>query len=129
MLTRIRNANAAGKDSVDVPYSKLKKAIADVLKEEGYIRDCYWSKKLDGRKRAPIRIYLKYADKHERVIHDLQRVSKPGIRRYAGVEEIAKEFKVLGGLGIAIISTSRGIMTDATARRAKVGGEVLAVVW
>lgn len=125
MLTRIRNANAANKDSVEIPYSRLKLEIAKVLREEGYIKDCFWTAK-GGAKKAPIKVFLKYGPKQEKVIHDLQRVSRPGIRRYAGATDVPK---VLGGLGIAIISTSRGLMTDAQARRSNFGGEVLCVVW
>ncbi|MDD4279101.1 30S ribosomal protein S8 [Candidatus Sumerlaeota bacterium] len=124
MLTRIRNANAANKDSVEIPYSHLNHEIAKVLREEGYIKDCFWTAK--GRKKAPIRVFLKYGQNREKVIHDIQRVSRPGIRRYTDVDNVPK---VLGGLGIAIISTSRGLMTDAQCRRTGIGGEVLCVVW
>ncbi|NLL39583.1 MAG: 30S ribosomal protein S8 [Clostridiales bacterium] len=123
MLTRIRNANAAKHDSVDIPASKLKKAIADILQEEGYIKN--YQIISDG-KQGIIRVNLKYLDGKEKVISGLRRVSKPGLRVYAGADELPQ---VLRGLGIAIISTSKGVMTDKKAREANVGGEVLAFVW
>ncbi|NLT39268.1 MAG: 30S ribosomal protein S8 [Clostridiales bacterium] len=123
MLTRIRNANSAHHDSVDIPASNMKKAIAQILLEEGYIKNYQI---IDGDTQGIIRIALKYIGGKERAITGLRRVSKPGLRVYAGAGEIPK---VLKGLGIAIVSTSRGIMTDKKARAAHVGGEVLAFVW
>lgn len=123
MLTRIRNANSAKHDTVDVPASNLKKAIAQILLEEGYIK-AYTV--VDDGTQGIIRITLKYVGKKEKVISGLRRVSKPGLRVYAGAEELPK---VLKGLGIAIISTSKGVMTDKKAREQHVGGEVLAFVW
>ena len=124
MLTRIRNANAAKHDTVDVPSSKMKLAIADILVDEGYITK--YDVIEDGNFKT-IRITLNYgADKNEKVISGLKRISKPGLRVYAGAEELPK---VLGGLGIAIISTNKGVMTDKEARKQNVGGEVLAYVW
>jgi small subunit ribosomal protein S8 len=123
MLTRIRNANAAKHDTVDVPASKMKKAIADILVEEGYIRNFQL---IDDGTQGVIRISLKYNQGKEKVITGLRRVSKPGLRVYVGAEELPS---VLRGLGIAIISTSKGVMTDKKARAAHVGREVLAVVW
>ena len=122
MLTRIRNANAARHDTVDVPASNLKKAIAEILTEEGYIKS--YQVVEDGAQ-GTIKIVLKYQGK-EKVITGLRRVSKPGLRVYAGADELPQ---VLRGLGIAIISTSKGVMTDKKARAAHVGGEVLAFVW
>ncbi|MBQ6986228.1 MAG: 30S ribosomal protein S8 [Oscillibacter sp.] len=123
MLTRIRNANAAKHDKVEVPASNMKKSIARILFEEGYIRNYQI---LDDCPQGTIRITLKYNTGKERVITGLKRVSKPGLRVYAGADELPK---VLRGLGIAIISTSRGVMTDKKARELHVGGEVLAFVW
>ena len=124
MLTRIRNANTATHDTVDVPASKIKLAIADILLEEGYIAK--YDVVEDGNFKT-IRITLKYgADKNEKIISGLKRISKPGLRVYAGKENLPK---VLGGLGIAIISTNKGIVTDKVARQLNVGGEVLAFVW
>ena len=124
MLTRIRNANTAKHDTVDVPASKMKLAIADILVDEGYI------KKYDIIEEGAfktIHITLKYgADKNEKIITGLKRISKPGLRVYAGKEELPR---VLGGLGIAIISTNQGVVTDKKARELQVGGEVLAYVW
>ena len=124
MLTRIRNANAAKHATVDVPTSKMKEAIAKILLDEGYI------KKYELVENGPakdIRITLKYgADKNQKVISGLKRISRPGLRVYASVDNMPK---VLGGLGIAIISTNKGILTDKQARRENVGGEVLAFVW
>ena len=122
MLTRIRNANAARHETVDVPASNLKKAIAEILVEEGYIKSY---QVVDGGVQGVIKITLKYLGK-EKVITGLRRVSKPGLRVYAGADDLPQ---VLGGLGIAIISTSKGVMTDKKARAAHVGGEVLAFVW
>ena len=124
MLTRIRNANTAKHDTVDVPSSKIKLAIAEILLNEGYIKK--YEVIEDGNFKT-IRITLKYgADKNDRVITGLKRISKPGLRIYASREELPR---VLGGLGIAIISTNQGIITDKEARKLNVGGEVLAFVW
>jgi small subunit ribosomal protein S8 len=123
MLTRIRNANAAKHDTVDIPASNMKKAIAEILHDEGYIRS--YQIVNDGTQ-GVIRVTLKYNAGKERVITGLRRVSKPGLRVYAGADELPS---VLRGLGIAIVSTSKGIMTDKKARTAHVGGEVLAFVW
>ena len=123
MLTRIRNANSAKHDTVDVPASNLKKAIAQILLDEGYIKAYQVT---DEGVQGKIHITLKYVGKKEKVISGLRRVSKPGLRVYAGAEELPK---VLKGLGIAIISTSKGVMTDKKARANHVGGEVLAFVW
>ena len=123
MLTRIRNANTAKHESVDVPASNLKKAIAKILLDEGYIKS--YEVVEDGTQ-GVIRITLKYLPGKEKAIQGLRRVSKPGLRVYAGADELPQ---VLRGLGIAIISTSKGIMTDKKARAQHVGGEVLAFVW
>ena len=123
MLTRIRNANTAKHESVDVPASNLKKAIAKILLDEGYIKS--YEIVEDGTQDI-IRIQLKYLAGKEKVISGLRRVSKPGLRVYAGADELPR---VLKGLGIAIISTSKGVMTDKAARANHVGGEVLAFVW
>lgn len=124
MLTRIRNANVMRYTKVEVPASKVKIEIAKILKEEGYISD-YKIQKYE-QKDDMIELSLKYGQKKERVITGLKRISKPGLRVYAKVDEIPK---VLNGLGIAIISTSKGIMTDKQARNEQVGGEVLAYIW
>ena len=123
MLTRIRNANSAKHDSVDVPASNLKKSIAQILLDEGYIKS--FSVEDDGTQ-GVIHITLKYLGNKEKVITGLRRVSKPGLRVYAGADELPR---VLRGLGIAIVSTSRGVMTDKEARKLHIGGEVLAFVW
>ena len=124
MLTRIRNANTAKHDTVDVPASKMKIAIADILLNEGYIAK--YDIVEDGNFKT-IRITLKYgADKNEKVISGLKRISKPGLRIYANSAELPR---VLGGLGIAIVSTNKGVITDKEARKLNVGGEVLAFVW
>ena len=124
MLTRIRNANTAKHDTVDIPSSKMKLAIAEILLNEGYIKK--YDVVDDGAFKT-IRIALKYGeDKNEKIITGLKRISKPGLRVYAGKDELPK---VLGGLGVAIISTNSGVITDKEARRAGVGGEVLAFVW
>ena len=124
MLTRIRNANTAKHDTVDVPASKTKIAIANILVDEGYIEKYEMIE--DGCFKT-MRLTLKYgADKNEKIITALKRVSKPGLRIYVGKDELPK---VLGGLGIAILSTNQGIITDKEARKLKVGGEVLAFVW
>ena len=123
MLTRIRNAGSARHDTVDVPSSKMKKAIAEILLEEGYIKSFQL---IDDGTQGVIRITLKYLPGKEKAMQGLRRVSKPGLRVFAGADELPQ---VLRGLGIAIISTSKGIMTDKKARAAHVGGEVLAFVW
>ena len=123
MLTRIRNANSAKHETVDVPASNLKKAIAQILLDEGYIKAFTVE---DNGNQGVIHITLKYLAKKQQVITGLRRVSKPGLRVYAGADELPS---VLKGLGIAIISTSKGVMTDKAARKAHVGGEVLAFVW
>lgn len=123
MLTRIRNANNAKHATVDVPASNMKKSIAQILLEEGYIKNFQL---IDDGTQGIIRITLKYTPNKEKVITGLRRVSKPGLRVYAGANELPR---VLRGLGIAIVSTSKGVMTDKKARQASVGGEVLAFVW
>ncbi len=124
MLTRIRNANTAKHDTVDIPSSKMKLAIAGILLEEGYIKK--YDLVDDGNFKT-IRIALKYGvDRNDRIISGLKRISKPGLRVYAGKDELPR---VLGGLGIAIISTNQGVITDKKARQLQVGGEVLAYVW
>ena len=124
MLTRIRNANQMRYEEVSVPASNIKKEIARILKEEGYIKD--YRVNSEENTQGSITLYLKYTDKKERVITGLKRISKPGLRVYAKNDEVPK---VLNGLGIAIISTSKGIMTDKQARKENVGGEVLAYIW
>ncbi len=123
MLTRIRNANTVFHDRVDIPGSKMKRAIAQILKEEGYIRDYHW---MDDGKQGIIRVYLKYGPNKEHVITGLRRISKPGLRVYAKADEVPR---VLGGLGIAVLSTSSGVITDRQARPEGVGGEVICYVW
>ena len=123
MLTRIRNANSAKHETVDIPASNMKKAIAEILNNEGYIKSYQI---IEDGKQGVIRIALKYGNNKEKVISGLKRVSKPGLRIYAGAEELPR---VLKGLGIAIISTSKGVMTDKEARKQNIGGEVLAFVW
>ena len=124
MLTRIRNANTAKHDTVDVPYSKMKLAIADILVKEGFIKK--YDVVEDGNFKT-IRITLKYGkDKNEKIISGIKRISKPGLRIYANKEDMPK---VLGGLGVAILSTNQGVITDKQARELGVGGEVLAFVW
>ena len=124
MLTRIRNANTAKHDTVDVPSSKMKLAIADILVKEGYIASY---EIVDDGAFKNIHMTLKYgADKNEKIITGIKRISKPGLRVYAGKDEIPR---VLGGLGIAILSTNQGVITDKEARKLQVGGEVLAFVW
>ena len=124
MLTRIRNANTAKHDTVDIPSSKMKLAIADILVDEGYIKKYDL---VDEGNFKTIRVTLKYgADKNDKIISGIKRISKPGLRVYAGKEDLPK---VLGGLGIAIISTNQGVITDKKARELQVGGEVLAYVW
>ena len=123
MLTRIRNANSAKHTTVDIPSSKMKLALAQILVDEGYIKSF---EKIEDNKQGVIRVTLKYDENGNRVISGLKRISKPGLRIYANKEEIPQ---VLNGLGIAIVSTSKGIMTDKKARKENVGGEVLAYVW
>ncbi|BAH41212.1 MULTISPECIES: 30S ribosomal protein S8 [Bacillales] len=123
MLTRIRNANMVRHEKVEIPASTIKKEIARILKEEGFIRDAEF---VEDNKQGIIRVFLKYGAGNERVITGLKRISKPGLRVYAKNNEVPK---VLGGLGCAIISTSTGVMTDKQARQAHVGGEVLAYIW
>jgi len=123
MLTRIRNANLVRHESVELPASTVKKQIAEILKREGFIRDAEY---VEDNKQGLIRIFLKYGPNNERVITGLKRISKPGLRVYSKSSEVPR---VLGGLGIAIISTSKGIITDKEARQGKSGGEVLCYVW
>lgn len=123
MLTRIRNANMVRHEKLEVPASKVKKEIAEILKREGFIRDVEY---IEDNKQGIIRMFLKYGGNNERVITGLKRISKPGLRVYAKAEEMPR---VLNGLGIAIVSTSKGVVTDKEARQMKAGGEVLAYVW
>ncbi len=123
LLTRIRNANSAKHDTVEIPASNMKKAICQILVNEGYIKDM---KVVEDNLQGTIVLTLKYGEKKTRVIQGLKRISKPGLRIYAPCEELPR---VMRGLGIAIVSTSKGIMTDKQARKAGVGGEVLAFVW
>ena len=123
MLTRIRNANTVGHESVDIPASKMKKAIAEILLDEGYIGGY---DVIDDSKQGTIRVQMKYGADKEKVISGIKKISKPGLKVYAKANDVPK---VLGGLGIAIISTSQGLMTDRAARKAGLGGEVLAYVW
>ena len=123
MLTRIRNANTVGHETVEIPASKMKKAIAEILKEEGYITDF---DVIEDDKQGMIKVTMKYGANKERVISGIKKISKPGLKVYAKANDVPK---VLGGLGIAIISTSKGVMTDKAARAAHIGGEVLAFVW
>ena len=124
MLTRIRNANTAKHDTVDIPSSKIKVAIADILVDEGYIAKYDI---IDEGSYKTMRVTLKYgADKNEKIISGIKRISKPGLRAYVGKDELPR---VLGGLGIAILSTNQGVVTDKEARKLQVGGEVLAFVW
>ena len=123
MLTRIRNANNAKHETVDIPASNLKKSIAEILLEEGYIKNYQI---VEDGKQGIIRVTLKYVAGKQKVIHGLRRVSKPGLRIYSNCEDMPK---VMNGLGIAIVSTSKGVMTDKKAREANVGGEILAFVW
>lgn len=124
MLTRIRNANSSRHETVDIPASKIKKSVAEILRQEGFIKNF---EEVEDGKQGIIRVFLKYQQTNkQRVISGLKRISKPGLRVYVNKDEIPK---VLGGLGIAIISTSRGIMTDKKARQEGVGGEIMAFIW
>ena len=123
MLTRIRNANMVRHEKLEVPASNLKKEIAEILKREGFIRDVEY---VEDNKQGIIRIFLKYGKDNERVITGLKRISKPGLRVYAKNDEVPK---VLNGLGIALVSTSQGLLTDKEARAKQVGGEILAYIW
>ncbi|CAH0347525.1 MULTISPECIES: 30S ribosomal protein S8 [unclassified Bacillus (in: firmicutes)] len=123
MLTRIRNANMVRHEKLEVPASKIKKEVAEILKREGFVRDVEF---IEDNKQGIIRIFLKYGSNNERVITGLKRISKPGLRVYAKTGEVPR---VLNGLGIAIVSTSTGVLTDKEARAKQVGGEVLAYVW
>jgi small subunit ribosomal protein S8 len=123
MLTRIRNANMVRHEKLEVPASKIKKEIAEILKSEGFVRDF---ELIEDNKQGIIRIFLKYGSSNERVITGLKRISKPGLRVYAKSTEVPR---VLNGLGIALVSTSNGVITDKEARAKQVGGEVLAYVW
>ena len=123
MLTRIRNANDAYHATVDMPASRIKAAVLEILKNEGFIKDV---EQVEVDNHQNLRVTLKYGANREKVIKGLKRISKPGLRVYAGKDELPK---VLGGLGIAIISTSKGVMTDRQARKENVGGEILAFIW
>lgn len=122
-LTRIRNANMAKHGSVEIPASNIKKSISEILKREGFIRDYEVA---DDNKQGVIKVFLKYGPNGERVISGLKRISKPGLRNYVSAEDLPK---VLNGLGIAIVSTSAGVITDKEARQKNVGGEVIAYIW
>lgn len=122
-LTRVRNANSARHTSVEIPASKVKRGMAEILKNEGFVKSVEF---VEDDKQGVIRIFLKYGQDNERVITGLKRISKPGLRVYAKAGEVPK---VLNGLGIAIVSTSEGVVTDKTARAKRIGGEVLAYVW
>ena len=123
MLTRIRNANMVRHEKLEVPASNLKKEIAEILKREGFVREVEY---VEDNKQGIIRIFLKYGKDNERVITGLKRISKPGLRVYAKTNEVPK---VLNGLGIALVSTSQGLLTDKEARAKQVGGEILAYIW
>ncbi|MDI6735676.1 MAG: 30S ribosomal protein S8 [bacterium] len=123
MLTRIRNANKAGHEKVDIPGSRLKTDIANILKKEKFIKNY---KFIEDHKQGTIRLYLKYGPNNERILTNLKRISKPGLRVYVDSDNIPK---VVGGLGIAVISTSKGVMTDIACRKLRVGGEVICYVW
>jgi Ribosomal protein S8 len=123
MLTRIRNANTVRHETVEFPASRIKKEITEILKREGFIRDAEY---IEDNKQGMIRVFLKYGPNNERVITGLKRISKPGLRVYAKASEVPR---VLGGLGIAILSTSKGLLTDKEARQANTGGEVICYVW
>jgi small subunit ribosomal protein S8 len=123
MLTRIRNANMVRHSTVDIPASNLKRSIAEIMKQEGFIKDYDY---IQDQKQGIIRIHLKYGKGSQRIISGLKRISKPGLRVYAGKDELPT---VLGGLGVAVISTSHGVMTDREARKTGYGGEVLCYIW
>jgi small subunit ribosomal protein S8 len=123
LLTRIRNANTVNHDRIEVPGSKMKKSLVQILKDEGFVRDFEW---VDNGHQGIIRVYLKYGPNKTKVISGLRRISRPGLRIYAKKDQVPK---VLGGLGIAILSTSQGIMTDKKARQTGLGGEVLCYIW
>jgi len=123
LLTRVRNANMVNKETVEVPASKLKKAVSEIFKEEGFVKDVEY---VEDGKQGVIRLYLKYGKDSQKVITGLKRISKPGLRVYANKDEIPR---VLGGLGVAVISTSQGVLTDKKARQAGVGGEVICYIW
>jgi small subunit ribosomal protein S8 len=123
MLTRIRNANQMYKETVEIPASSVKRSILEVLKNEGFIRDFEW---ISDEKQGMLKVQLAYASSKERVIKGLKRISKPGLRVYANYGEIPK---VLNGLGVAVLSTSKGVMTGQQAQRQKIGGEVIAYIW
>ncbi|MGD6968865.1 30S ribosomal protein S8 [Rossellomorea vietnamensis] len=123
MLTRIRNANMVRHEKLEIPASNIKKEIAEILKREGFVRDVEF---VEDNKQGVIRIFLKYGSNNERVITGLKRISKPGLRVYAKADEVPK---VLNGLGVALVSTSQGVLTDKEARAQQVGGEVLGYVW
>lgn len=123
MLTRIRNANMVRHEKVEFPASKIKKEMAEILKREGFIRDVEY---IEDNKQGIVRVFLKYGSNNERVITGLKRISKPGLRVYVKADEVPR---VLNGLGIAILSTSKGLMTDKEARQSQIGGEVLAYIW
>ena len=123
LLTRIRNASRAEHEKVDIPSSKLRVRLAEILKEEGFIKNF---RLIEDKRQGVLRVYLKYGPGQERVISGLRRVSKPGRRRYVGADRIPS---VLGGMGVAILSTPQGVLTDRESRKAKVGGEVLCYVW
>src|SRR6476660_1649830 len=123
MLTRIRNANMVRHEKLEVPASNIKKQIAEILKREGFVRDVEY---IEDNKQGILRIFLKYGANNERVITGLKRISKPGLRVYAKADEVPR---VLNGLGIALVSTSKGVMTDKDARQLQTGGEVVAYVW
>lgn len=123
MLTRIRNANMVYHDKVEVPGSGLKRSIAQILKDEGFIRDYDWT---EDSKQGVLRVHMKYGPNREKVINGLKRISKPGLRVYVQRDSVPK---VLGGLGIAILSTSQGVLSDREARRKRLGGEVICYVW
>ncbi|KGX90375.1 30S ribosomal protein S8 [Pontibacillus halophilus JSM 076056 = DSM 19796] len=123
LLTRIRNANMVRHEKLEVPASKLKKEVADILKREGFVRDYEF---IEDDKQGILRIFLKYGANNERVITGIKRISKPGLRVYAKSDEVPR---VLNGLGVAVVSTSKGVLTDKEARQQSVGGEVLAYIW
>ncbi|CDQ21625.1 SSU ribosomal protein S8P [Halobacillus karajensis] len=123
MLTRIRNANMVRHEKLELPASNVKKEIADILKREGFVRDYEF---VEDNKQGVLRIFLKYGQNNERVISGVKRISKPGLRVYANAEELPK---VLNGLGVAVVSTSKGVLTDKEAREQAIGGEVLAYIW